>query len=557
MTQHLKKSRGDLRALFDDGVDAMFVLSDGERITDVNKSACDLLGQERDALIGTNLSKLIGHSKTTGLDRYTVTEARHTAVEAIRRTWVLETGKKYPTFDVPLTSKESEDVLCELDLKRIPHGIYAVFRDITERKRLEEAIVSEKQRLDDIVSEIGAGLSMVDKNMKVVWMNKVQSSWFGELKDVKGHECFNVYWDANEVCKDCPSKKTFTSGTVEKAFKLYTTSDGKQRWYSITSSPLKDRTGEVTHVLELLEDVTKEKLAEEEFKRLHESVVQANIKLEQSLKNLKSTQQQLIQAEKLASMGQLAASVAHEINNPLSYIDNNLEILNRYSGRMKKFLTKCDAGRHIFEKGDIDEIMCFFQEVQDLKKETKLSVIFEDFGEVIKESRCGTDQIKKIVSSLGTFSRVEEDLPTSANINEVIESILAMVWGELKHKATVIKEYGDIPKIECYPQQLGQVFMNLLTNAAHAIESTGEIRIKTYKADDTVCVEIKDTGKGIPGNLQPRIFEPFFTTKEPGKGTGLGLTVVYNIIQRHLGSVIVSSKVGEGTTFKVCFPIRE
>lgn len=549
MIHNLKKSRGEIRALFDEGIDTMFVLSDGERIADVNKSACALLGLERNALIGRSISVLIRNSESK--------DRKKNVTEAIKNTWTLRAGETHPTLDVSLTSRTGEDVLCELDIKRIEYGVLAVFHDVTTRKRLEQAIVDEKQRLDDIVSEIGAGLSLVDKHMRVIWVNKIQAEWFGELKDIRGKECYRAYWNCEDVCQGCPTKKTFITGSVEKALHSHITPVGEQRWYSITSSPLRDRTGQVTQALELVEDVTEEKKSEEEFKRMHESVVQANVKLEQSIKELKITQQQLIQAEKMASMGQLAASVAHEINNPLSYVDNNLNILTRYSERMEKFIKKCEEGKPILEKGEVAQVKAFLDEVKDLKKEIKLDFVLEDFEDIIKESRSGVEQIKKIVSNLSTFSHVGEDLPRMADLNKIIEGILAMVWGELKYKAEVIKEYGDIPEIKCYPQQLGQVFMNLLTNAAHAIEGTGKITIKTYQAGNNVHVEIKDTGKGIPEEIQHRIFEPFFTTKEPGKGTGLGLTVAYNIIQKHFGRIEVSSKVGVGTTFTVVLPINK
>ncbi|MBI2560224.1 MAG: PAS domain S-box protein, partial [Planctomycetes bacterium] len=549
MILNLKKSRGEHRALFDDGIDAMFVLGDGERIADVNKSACVLLGQERNALIETNVSDLICKDETIGV--------RRALMGAVGMAWTLPAGEKHPTLDVSLVSKEGGCILCELDIKRTDYGVLAVLRDVTERRRLEQAIADEKQRLDDIVSEMGVGLSLIDRDMKVVWMNKLQSKWFGEIGELRGMQCYNAYWNNNEICQECPSRRTFTSGNLEKSVKSYITPDGKQKWYNITSSPLKSSTGHVTYVLELIEDVTNEKEAEEKFKKMHESVVQVNTRLELYINKLKSTQRQLIQAEKMASVGQMASSVAHEINNPLSYVDNNLYILTRYSERIGKFVKKCEEGKPIVEKGDVTQIMTFFKEVQDLKKEIKLDVILKDFDEVIEESSSGIEQIKRITSNLSIFSHIGEELPKSTNLNKVIEGILTVVWGELKYKAEIIKEYGDIPDMKCYPQQLGQVFMNLLMNAAHSIEGSGKITIKTYKADNNIYVEVKDTGKGMPEEVKSKIFEPFFTTKEPGKGTGLGLTVAYNIVQKHFGRIEVSSKVGEGTTFTVVLPIRE
>jgi signal transduction histidine kinase len=287
--------------------------------------------------------------------------------------------------------------------------------------------------------------------------------------------------------------------------------------------------------------------------KMERELKQKNVRLEQSIKELKSTQQQLIQAEKMASLGQLATSVAHEINNPLGYISNNFDIILRYSTRLRKFIKKCEDCKPIFEKGTDVQRMAFLEETQELRKEIKLDVILDDIEDVIEESNTGIERIKNIVSSLNVFAHIDGK-PIPANLNNIIEDILVVVSSDIKYKAKLIKKYGDIPEVMCYPQQLGQVFITLLTNAAYAIEGRGIINIKTYKAEKNVCVEIKDTGKGIPEELQEKIFEPFFTTKEPGKGTGLGLTVAYNVIEKHCGKIKVSSKVGEGTTFTIVLP---
>jgi len=173
---------------------------------------------------------------------------------------------------------------------------------------------------------------------------------------------------------------------------------------------------------------------------------------------------------------------------------------------------------------------------------------------VISESQEGTQRVKTIVQDLKQFSHVDKGKLELADINKGIESTLHIVWNELKYKADVIKEYGDIPQIECLPQQLNQVFMNLLVNAAQAIATHGEIRIKTRREGNKVIVEISDTGAGIPKENLDRIFEPFFTTKEAKKGTGLGLSVAYGIIQKHNGEIEVESEVNKGTTFRVILP---
>ncbi|OGW22673.1 MAG: hypothetical protein A2077_07770 [Nitrospirae bacterium GWC2_46_6] len=167
------------------------------------------------------------------------------------------------------------------------------------------------------------------------------------------------------------------------------------------------------------------------------------------------------------------------------------------------------------------------------------------------------ERIKKIVQDLKSFSRVDEAERKTANINEGIESTVNIVWNELKYKATVKKEYGDIPPIKCNAGQLNQVFMNILINAVHAIEEQGEIIIKTRHEDNNIFISISDTGSGIPADKINRIFEPFFTTKEVGKGTGLGLSIAYDIVKKHNGDIIVESEVGKGTTFTVRIPVVE
>jgi two-component system NtrC family sensor kinase len=174
--------------------------------------------------------------------------------------------------------------------------------------------------------------------------------------------------------------------------------------------------------------------------------------------------------------------------------------------------------------------------------------------DMVEESLEGVERIKRIVASLKSFSRKDENVLADANLNELIESTLTIVWNEIKYVATLAKELGDIPLIKCYPAQLNQVIMNLLVNAGHAIEKQGDITVRTWHDGDNAFFSVADTGCGIPeANLQ-RIFEPFFTTKETGKGTGLGLSIVYEIVRKHNGTIQVESEPGRGTTFTVSLP---
>ncbi|HBA72174.1 MAG TPA: hypothetical protein DCZ63_08305 [Geobacter sp.] len=191
----------------------------------------------------------------------------------------------------------------------------------------------------------------------------------------------------------------------------------------------------------------------------------------------------------------------------------------------------------------------------ELQRRLKIDYILEDTGSLVAESLEGAERVRKIVQDLKSFSRVDDADESFADLNQCLESTINIVWNEIKYVATLTKELGDIPRIKCYPQQLNQVFMNLLVNAAHAISGQGTITVRSWNDADNVFVSIGDTGSGIPEELQRRIFEPFFTTKEAGKGTGLGLSISSEIIRKHGGEIILESKPGQGTTFTVRLPL--
>jgi signal transduction histidine kinase len=271
--------------------------------------------------------------------------------------------------------------------------------------------------------------------------------------------------------------------------------------------------------------------------------------------DLKQTQDQLLQSEKLASIGQLAAGVAHEINNPVGFISNNVEVLKEYIQNYTKILGFIETLKGQIEEGDTGKARLTIDELNKFEEEINLNYIRDDINKLLEQSMRGLERIQKIVMDLRTFAR-EENAETmeEVKIEEVIDGILSIVQNELKYKAELIREYGDHLLLKCNPPRLGQIFINLLVNAAQAIEEKGKIIIKTYRQDKYVCVDIIDTGKGIPPENLSKIFDPFFTTKPVGQGTGLGLSVSLEIAKKHRGEIKVKSKVGEGTTFTVMLP---
>ncbi|MDY6822277.1 MAG: response regulator [Thermodesulfobacteriota bacterium] len=270
---------------------------------------------------------------------------------------------------------------------------------------------------------------------------------------------------------------------------------------------------------------------------------------------------QMMHSEKMVAVGQLAAGVAHEVNNPVGFVSSNLNTLTDY---VKDIATVVQKGRRLvglLENGDTisgkETIVDLISQLRALDEDIDLDFVLKDIVDLLAESREGLERIKKIVIDLKDFAHPGDDQKmVEADINDGLESTLNVVWNELKYKVTLKKDFGDLPYVKCYPQQLNQVFMNIFVNAAHAIEKKGEVSIETRVEADMAVVEISDTGCGIPPENISKIFDPFFTTKEIGKGTGLGMNVAYNIIKNHGGKIYVSSEVGKGTTFKVSVPIN-
>ncbi len=294
-------------------------------------------------------------------------------------------------------------------------------------------------------------------------------------------------------------------------------------------------------------DITKHKLAEQALKKSHKDLNDAYVKLQ-------SLQGQLLQAEKMASIGQLAAGVAHEINNPIGYVYSNL-------GSLQKYLNDIFQVMDVYEKAEpaLAETPDILAGIKSIKTKMDIAFIREDVVALMSESREGITRVKKIVQDLKDFSHADaEEEWQLADLHQGMDSTLNIVNNEIKYKADVIKKYSDIPNVECLPPQLNQVFMNLFVNAAHAMEEQrGTIILRTGVREDHVWVEVKDNGKGIsPENLN-RIFDPFFTTKPVGTGTGLGLSVSYSIIKKHHGKIDVSSEVGVGTTFLISLPLKQ
>lgn len=276
-----------------------------------------------------------------------------------------------------------------------------------------------------------------------------------------------------------------------------------------------------------------------------------NKELEKAYTDLKDSQFRIVQQEKMASIGQIAAGVAHEINNPIGFISGNLRALDKYINKFTDFINIQNGIISSFNNEEAKKI------ITEKRKNFKLDYVCEDVKGLIAESLDGTERVSSIVKGLKSFSRTDDEKYACSDINVCMENSLRIVWNELKYKATVTKDYGTLPVTKCYYNQLSQVFINLLVNAGHAIQEKGEITVKTWNDNNTVYISVADTGCGIPAENIHKLFDPFFTTKEAGKGTGLGLSISYDIVKKHGGDISVDTVSGKGTTFTVKIPFVE
>jgi signal transduction histidine kinase len=287
---------------------------------------------------------------------------------------------------------------------------------------------------------------------------------------------------------------------------------------------------------------------------------EANVELRATLDHLKETQGQLVEAEKMASLGQLTAGIAHEINNPINFVTSNVSPLKRDFDDLIEIV---DAYEKALQE---DDPKAAYEQVQELRKELDYDFLTDEIQSLINGIKDGANRTAEIVRGLRTFSRLDEDDVKMADIHEGLDSTLTLLNNKIRDKIEVVKDYHSLPEISCYPGKMNQLFMNILSNAIQAIEmriqklydeTPGKITIQTRQSGKNMVLTIADNGIGMTEDVRKRIFEPFFTTKEVGEGTGLGLSIVFKIIEKHHGNISVMSDPGKGTTFTITLPLQQ
>ena len=407
-----------------------------------------------------------------------------------------------------------------------------VFFDITKQKQAADELRKSEERLSVIFEANPDPVAVYDNQGHPQYLNPAFTQVFGwSLDELLGKGIPFVPEDQKEITA-AKIRELYEFGKPVRIETKRSTKDGHILDILISAANIKDPEGEPLGIIVNLRNISENKRLEAQF----------------------------LQSEKMASIGQLAAGVAHEINNPTGFVSSNLKTLSDYikdisdlTGKYRSLIADLQESSGGGGQPDVSEQI---KRISALEDEVDIDFIMNDISKLIEESREGSERIKKIVQDLKDFAHPGEDKLKFADINKNLDSTVNVVGNELKYKAEVTKDYGDLPEVQCYPQLLNQVFVNILVNAAQSIKERGEIGIKTRADNGYVEIKISDTGSGIPKENLSRIFDPFFTTKEVGQGTGLGMNVAYNIINKHKGTIDVESTVGTGTTFTIKIPVE-
>jgi two-component system NtrC family sensor kinase len=438
-------------------------------------------------------------------------------------------------------------------------GAIETLQDVTQRRNAEEELMRHRNQLEVLVGERTAELDSTHRELSAFMENasvgilavadgrithhnkKFAEMFLAEAQSAAGRETAEFF--CSQADYDDFARTAFPKLAAARPFQheaMLRRLDGKQLWIQMIGyvSNAEDPTAGAWW---LLQDRSEVRRAQEALETNYARLKETNHRLEEA-------QNQLLQSEKMASIGQLAAGVAHEINNPIGFVNSNLNSLKHYVDDLLRLIADYETA-----EGELGPEAR--QRLQASKSDVDLDYVREDLPVLLRESADGLGRVKRIVQDLKDFSRVDNSDWAEADLNAGLDSTLNVVLNEVKYKAEVVKQYGALPPVRCLAAQLNQVFMNFIVNAAHAIETRGTITLSTGHSGNWVWVEVADTGGGMSDEVQRRIFEPFYTTKPVGKGTGLGLSLSFSIVQKHKGVIKVRSAVGQGSAFRVWIPL--
>lgn len=441
------------------------------------------------------------------------------------------------------------------------------------RKRIytsTEALIQSEKKYRSIFENAVEGIFQALPNGEILAANSAFAKLLGYDSP---EELIKHNVSLSNLYTDISSRTKLLARLVKGIVKNFETTiyrrDGSIIYISINAYAVRDKNHNLLYIEGISTDITERKKAEEALKKAkeeleirvqertaelrekNEELNSTNEELNRALKYLKTTQSQLVDSEKMASLGQLTAGIAHEINNPINFVTSNIKPLRMDFEDIRQLFKKYKTLHSEHDsKSKLQEIEAFCKEIEP-------EFLFDEIESLFNGIEEGAIRTREIVMGLKNFSRLDEDVFKQANIHEGINSTLVLLKNKFKNRISIHKDYGELPTIECLPGKINQVFMNILNNAIQAIEDSGEIYIRTFAENDKVKISIRDTGVGMTEGVKKHIFEPFFTTKDVGAGTGLGLSISFGIIEKHNGKIDVKSEPEKGTEFTITLPVSQ
>ncbi|QKQ75081.1 PAS domain S-box protein [Nostoc sp. TCL240-02] len=559
-----------LQAQQEASIDGILIIDENRKVTSYNQKFSQLwqipavMLQTRDdrQLLEWVLDKLVNPDEFLAKVEYLYQHPEKSSRDEI----FLKSGRIFERYSAPV--RKQQGAYGEASPLGDDYGRIWYFRDITEYKQADAELRASQQRLALLIEQTPLAIIEWNTNLKIQTWNRAAERIFGYTTEEMVGNRFesiipeNARKHVNEIIT---ALSTQCGGSFSVNDNI--SRDGRMmvcEWYN---NPLIAPDGQVIGVASMVLDITERKQAKEALLKSEAQLRQQAEELKIALREVQQTQTQLIQGEKMSSLGQLVAGVAHEINNPVNFIYGNLSPAKEYIQDLLSLL-------QLYQNHYPEPI----SEIQDFAEQIELDFLKSDLPQILNSMNVGADRIREIVLSLRTFSRLDEAEMKAVDIHEGIDSTLMILQSRFKGndqhpKIQIIKEYGKLPLVECYAGQLNQVFMNILSNAIDALEERVESCGKADKENNQcpipiigictqlqepnqVIIRIGDNGLGIPENVKKQLFDPFFTTKPIGKGTGMGLAISYQIItERHGGSVECISQPGKGTEFVIKIPL--
>jgi two-component system, NtrC family, sensor kinase len=407
-----------------------------------------------------------------------------------------------------------------------------------------EAQLELHQRAMDASS---CGITIADasvRDLPLIYVNHAFEQITGyAASDVAGKNCRFLQQDDRFQANLTTLRDSIVNGRSCTVLLRNYRRDNSPFWNELYMSPVYNPQGQLTHFVGVQTDVTARKQAED-------ALFTKQATLEQTLKDLRDTQAMLIHAERMNALGQMVAGIAHEINNPLSFVNSNLHSLR---GALRDIFAAYDRLEAVVTETQLSDAQR--QLVSEIHRDADLDYVRADFEDLLHASVEGLARVKAIVQALRSFARLDEADYKVASLQDCVNSALMIARGELRDRVQVTVNMDAVPEIRCYPAELNQVFLNIIVNAAQAIHENGTLTIEAHEAGAYVKVKFTDSGSGMPPDVQRNLFTPFFTTKPAGVGVGLGLAIAYKIVtEHHHGYISVESVVGQGSTFTVTLP---